>query len=190
MALLAGAALAPIQRAFERLQSDKQRMLVRLAAWSPERLRFRSGDQSWSALDVLDHLVRVEEAVVASARKNSRRRHPVPWSDRLRSRMVVALMRSPLRVKVPQTVGHVIPRNAEELEMVSRRWLATREEMLEVISALRPEQARFGLLNHPVGGWMDTRTALQFLSAHIRHHGYQLDRISKSLSEGDRESAH
>jgi uncharacterized damage-inducible protein DinB len=172
-----------LRPSFDDLQRRKRAVLFGLSAWSEERLCLQPAPASWSALDVLDHLLKVEQGWLDAVRSNLPDGHPVALRDRLGAWAVLCVMRSPMRVKVPDSASQVLPEKAADLSLITQQWQAAREEMAQLLTDLSPKQLRCGLFRHPVSGWMAIRQALAFLSAHLQHHGYQLRRIQRATRE-------
>ena len=152
-----------IRQSFERLQRQKETVFSGISTWSVERLQFRPEPASWSTLDVLDHLVKVEKGFLDAVQENLPECRPVTFRDRLGALMVICVMQSPIRVKVPASVAQVLPEKAMNLSMITEQWQATREEMAQILTGLLPKQLRCGLFRHPVSGWMTTRQGMTFL---------------------------
>lgn len=167
------------------LTRQKKGMLRQLSGWSEAQLSFRPNPTQWSALDMLDHLVKVEKAAHAAVFKNLPRGHPITLKDRLGAQAVFAVMRSPIRVKVPAAASVVLPEQTADLPKIEAHWNNVRQEILELLNSLQPPQFQVGLFRHPVSGWMTITGALTFLSVHLKHHEYQLDRIRQTLGSCD-----
>ena len=170
-------------RSFEKLERQKAAVLAEIAAWSAARLRFQPEAPSWSALDVLDHLLKVEHAVISAVQASLPDGQPVRLKNRLRAWVVIGVMRSPLRVKVPSSATRVWPGKSLDPSLIAPRWNAKREQMASLLETLSPAQLRRGLFRHPVSGWMTMPQAMAFLCAHLGHHGRQLARL-KHASRG------
>jgi len=131
-------------------------------------------------LDVLDHLVKVEEALLEAAHEQLPNGIPVTFKDRVGAFFVISVMRSPMRVKVPTSATMVLPEATTDSHDTAKRWSEVREQMANLLRSLQPEQLRTGLFRHPVSEWMTMANALAFLSAHLRHHEYQLNRLNSA----------
>jgi hypothetical protein len=173
---------ATLSRMMEKLERQKSAVLSGPSTWPVERLQFRTDAAAWSTLDVFDHLLKTEASLVRTAQSNLSKNRKVGIKEKIGGWMVSAMMRTPLRVKVPPTATAVLPGRAPDLSVIAPRWEKVRVEMADLVSRLTPEQLPAGLFRHPVSGWMTMPQALQFLSAHLRHHEYQLDRIRRASS--------
>jgi hypothetical protein len=167
--------------ALEKLESQKTLLLRRLAGWPPAQLSFRPEPSAWCALDVLSHLVNVESNISKAIRSHLPDGVPVSIKDKAGAVLVNSVMRSPIRVKVPPTAKAALPKPVESLEEVSAEWLLVREEWQRLLGSLPAQADRRGFFRHPVAGWMSVPTTIDFLSAHLQHHGYQIDRLECSF---------
>jgi len=158
----------------EKLERQKSALLSDVASLGAEQIWFRPEPSSWSVADVLDHLVKVEQASLEAVRRQLPGDAPPALGDRMRAAIVILVMRSPVRVKVPASATQVLPEAADPAKS-EPRWSEVRKEMGDLLRSLQPEQLR-----HPVSGWMTMAQALAFLSAHLRHHRYQIDRLKSA----------
>src|SRR5690242_9659782 len=102
--------MAPqLSRTFSKLEAEKQRVLARLEAWPEERLTRRPPGGGWCALEVIDHVIRTEGAVLAMMKTNRGAGNRATVSQRLRGLMVLAIMIFPVRVKVPPGLDRLQP---------------------------------------------------------------------------------
>lgn len=172
-----------LQRSFDRLEQQKAALLSDVAIWPAERVCFRPNPAAWSALDVLDHLVKVEKAAFEFIQKQLPKGAPVTLKDQLGRLMVICVMKSPMRVKAPSSVAEAIqPAQASDQVAIAAEWQQTRTELYNLLQSIQPDQMRRGLFHHPVSGWMTLPQAMAFLSAHLGHHNYQLKRLKHASS--------
>lgn len=161
------------------LDEWKNALLATLAGESAERLAFRPDGKGWCALDVVQHLVLLEEGVVGYARKKLQAPpQPVPALDRAKLALLLLVLRWPLRFRAP--VPQVIPESTFPLAELSLRWLNVRDELRDLLGSLPAERRRTLLFRHPVGGALDPMGTLAFIDAHARHHEAQLRRIRRA----------
>lgn len=177
-----------LHRSFATLERQKLALLSSVSTWSDARLRHRPEPSVWSALDLLDHLVKVEIGTLAALRSNLPNGSPVTLRDRFGALMVNAVMLSPKRIKVPASAAQlVLPEPAAEPSTILERWSELRLDISDLLSSLSPQQLRCGLFRHPVSGWLTVSQALTFLSTHLTHHSrYQLVRLRQATRHLDR----
>ena len=165
----------------QRLEAQKDAILAEVGGWPAELQRWRPADGGWSALQVLDHLVRTEAGISAVARVRLAMPQRITVRDRVGFVFVEHVFRSRRRVRVPGSVANVIaPGEGLELAEIATRWKETRENLVDLVC--EAEGCRGGLFRHPVGGWMNFDQVLRFFSVHILHHEYQLERIRAGAS--------
>jgi hypothetical protein len=169
-----------VQRWFRKCELQKNAVLTEVASWPPASLAFRPSPEAWSAASVLDHLVKVEESLLAAIRKNLPDGHAVSRREKFGSLMVLGALQLPTRIAVPKGAKLIVPDNAPDLQQVRHRWNAVRVELDALLRSLEPRQLRRGLSRHPISGWMDVARTLQVVYVHARRHQYQLTRLKKA----------
>ena len=153
----------------------------RIKTWPHEWLTYKPAPASWSALGVLDHLRKTELAVLHSCESNLKsQKHSVTPFERTKAVVLLAVMRLPIKLKVPEPVSFVRPGHVSSLQTVLDSWLAQRLLLKEFMGALTTSVEHVGFVFHPAVGWMDLRATMSFLSVHLQHHEYQLRRIKKA----------
>jgi len=173
-----------IRQLYEKLEMQKKTLLSEVALWSPAQVHFRPKPSAWSALDVLDHLVKVEVAVIDAVRSQLPDGNPMTLRDRVGALFILLVMLSPMRVKVPAAALTVLPEvMTDDASGIATHWEQVRGEMGILLQSLQLNQLDRALFRHPVSGWMTMRQAIAFLSAHLRHHEYQLDRLKYANRE-------
>ena len=100
-------------RGLSKLEKRTQYSLDELSDWTPEQLRFRSSPASWSALELIEHLMLSERAVLGMMRSNIGEGRDITVGDRFRSALVLGMMALPPRLNVPDTVKQIIPSNMQ-----------------------------------------------------------------------------
>jgi hypothetical protein len=174
---------ARVEREVARLDHQKAEMLRRVRAWPSEWLMYRSSPVEWSAVQVLEHLAKTELSVVRSCETNWKsREHTVSRIEGLRAAALVAIMHLPVRVSAPPAVSRILPGEPLSLDAVMDLWAVHRLSLAAFLRSIGTGDGRVGLIFHPAAGWINLWTTLRFISAHIRHHEYQLQRIRRAAS--------
>jgi hypothetical protein len=169
-----------IKHAFERLERKRSDLCSELYRWSSDQLHHRPTSESWCALEVVDHLVRTESSILGTMCRNLSAVNPISLRDRYSSLALAALMRTPVRVKVPQSAARLVaPGAVQDLGVLRKRWAAERTQLGAFVNSLTEEQRNSGIFHHPVGGWTDAIGTLAFIDAHLAHHRFQIHRIEK-----------
>ncbi len=171
-----------LARSFESLETAKQRLVAELETWGNARLRFQPNLKSWSTLDVVDHLVKVEDAFLQEVDEALPGSRKVNLRERFGALAVICVMRSPLRIQTPPSAAQVLPQGLTTWAETRENWGKVRERLRLLLDQIRPERHQLALFRHPVSGWMTIRRGLGFLDAHLRHHQYQLERLKRATS--------
>jgi hypothetical protein len=168
-----------LERRLAALDDWKGALLSSLSVESEERLAFRPEGSGWCALEVVQHLVLVEESVLGYARKKLLAPpQPVSLLDRAKLGLLLGLMRSPVRVPAP--IRQVVPDEVVPLPRISASWKTVRGELGALLSSLAAERRKALFFRHPVSGPLDPAGTLDFIDAHARHHEAQLRRIRRA----------
>jgi hypothetical protein len=171
----------PLERMIGQLERQKAELVRWIEAWPSECLAYKATPSEWSALQVFDHLRKTELAVLHSCKQNLRsREHSVSPSGRAKTAMLLAMMRLPIKLKVPGQVSFVLPDDVTSLQTVLSSWSDERLRLKAFVEALTTADETVGVVFHPAAGWMNLRATVSFLAIHIRHHKYQLQRIKKT----------
>jgi hypothetical protein len=168
-------------RSLSGLERQTRSLLDELRTWTPEQLQFRPSPASWSALELTDHLMLAERAVLQMMRSNLGGGRDVTMIDRFRSAIVLGMMSLPLRLKVPHAVNQLNPSKMQpDLMSLHDSWSEDRRVLAEFLGALCIDR-KLGVFRHPTGGWTTAGGALLFLRFHFWHHSYQFRRLRKTV---------
>ncbi len=163
-----------------RLEEQKIQLLKGLEVWSAERLNVHPVEGGWSALQVVDHLIKTERHIQNRVREGLAAPHRLGLRDRLGTAFLTRIFRSDRRVKVPKSASAVLPDAAPDLPTLLSQWDRSRAELAALLAALTPAQQTTGVFRHPVGGWMSVPGVLTFFSVHMHHHNFQLNRLQEA----------
>ncbi len=166
-------------RIYTELETQRADTLADLKTWSPERVCFRSSPGAWSAVDVLDHIVKAETGTVADVRVGLRNPQHLGVESRPGIAALDRALRSEQLFQVPPGAA-IHPDSETTLPEVCCRWEQTRTELKHLLQELAPGDACGGVFCHPFAGWMTVGEVLSHFSAHLFHHGFQLARLRAS----------
>jgi DinB superfamily len=171
-----------LRRKFELRQRHRRELLERLGGWSQEELATQLAEGGWTALEVMDHLIRSEQSIMRAMVAGAAAPCRIPPADRVKGAVLTRMFLTPTRVQVPAQVSFILPRNFGSMEELVARWDAVDREMDGHLELWESVPEKVGIFRHPVAGWMSASGALSFLNAHIVHHGFQVDRIQASMA--------
>jgi hypothetical protein len=172
--------LPPLQARFETLERQRREVLSGLALWPEDRLVRRTREGTWSALEIVDHLIRVEHASLERMPGVMCEKVPVTFREHVGAFAVRCVMLSPLRIKVPGNASSTLPVSPGSLPQVDAEWQRVRSELKVFLEGCSPAQLACAAIRHPVSGSLTLGQTLAFLSAHLRHHTYQLGRLKRT----------
>lgn len=161
-----------------RVESKRRSVLAAAAALTPAQLAARPAPNSWSALEIVEHLVLAEQAVLgdleSSPRRAAQRR---ALSDYLRYAVVLVVLRFGIRVAVPPEAMR--PSGAQSLSALVAQWNAQHQSLRVFVAGLDRNGQRRAIFRHPVAGPLDVSQVLTMLDAHLGTHLRQLRRVSR-----------
>ncbi len=169
-----------LSHSFHKLERQRRNLLAGVSTWSEARLRFRPDPSTWSMLDMLDHLLKVELEILKAINASLPDGVPVTLKDRFGALMVAGVMLSPMRIKVPGAASEVLPAATSSLAEIAQKWGSSRLELLQLLNSLSSSQLRLGLFRHPVAGWMTIAQTMNFFSVHLTHHRHQFARLKQA----------
>lgn len=173
---------------FDTLERQRVALLADIDGWPAAAVAYRSAPGTWTAVEVLDHLVRVERSILAAAVQGLAAPHRRGLRDRLGGALVDWVFRSDRRVRVPASAAaQVAPTAGADLASVRADWAAARRDLAAFLGTLPTvphDQQRGGVFRHPVAGWMGVPEVLRFFWVHAHHHGFQLARLRAAAAGG------
>ncbi|CAN5624100.1 hypothetical protein BH23GEM11_BH23GEM11_01000 [soil metagenome] len=137
----------------------------------------------WSAVQVLQHLLLVEELVLSGLDGTTERGRGTPRKT-LRDRvggLAVSLVFL-LRIRVRMPTRRVDPDPALPFAEVEERWSTVGLDLARRLRQANAEEPARTVLRHPVSGPLSAAQTSAFLLAHMRHHERQLQRILAAVA--------
>lgn len=166
----------PLQKIFDDLEVSRARFMDTLKGLDEVQLSFRPRSDSWSALEVAEHVLIAEQlSTETMLRLAGRRSRSRTLLQRLGYAAVWAVLKLRLRVNTPSRV--LQPSGGMTLRQIAAEWDASRARLRSYFEDLEPAALEHAGFGHPVAGPMNLREALLFLLRHTRHHQEQLERI-------------
>jgi uncharacterized damage-inducible protein DinB len=172
-----------LQSKFDKAERQRKKLLAELADWTPEQLAFRPAAGGWSALEVVDHLVKMDRGIAGQfAAEPSQRK--VLGKTKWRSRIVNTYLRFPTKFLVPESAGALHPSPQVPLGENAEKWQAARASIAQSLERMNSGDVDRTIMRHPRAGWYGAKETLQLLTAHTLHHRYQVSRIRKAMTSG------
>lgn len=172
--------LPECSRLFQDLETQRTKLLAELSEWSRSRLIFRPSPGEWSAVEVLDHIVKAEAGTIAQMQIGLRKPRNIDNEARPNIAALDRALRSDQKFQVPPDAVAIHPDAQTTLADVTKRWAESRANLRSLLESLKPTDADCGVFHHPFAGWMTVTDVLAHFSAHLHHHGFQLARLRVS----------
>lgn len=175
-----------IQQLIETLREQHGVLETITQSLSLEELQDSSSEQSWSLLEVMEHLYMVEKATQGAVRKSIGQLpalRQLSFAQRCRAVLLRFALKLPLKFKVP--VKTVVPSGLLSPEELQKSWEELEQGWLELLEPLRGDTLELGVFSHPLSGWMNAEQSLRFLSEHFKHHLPQVRRILNEVGRSD-----
>ena len=167
----------------KRLQAfdEKRRALLdEMGALDPATLVARPLAGKWSMLEIIEHLVLAERAVLQGLPELSRLREQ---ERRLKHRFSYAIVMVVLRCSIPVRVPSpaMIPQGDRSLGELRRLWDESQEWLRAYIDRLDRRGFRRAVFEHPVAGPLSVKQALHMGQVHLDTHVRQIRRLQRLL---------
>jgi hypothetical protein len=158
----------------ERLERRRRELLAIVDALPAERLTFRPAPGRWSPLDIVEHLVKVEEAIAPRVRP----REPRGLVETAKVKAALGLLRVVfgLRARIKVPIEAIMPLGGVTLRDLEGRWEAAGAVLRERLQGFGAGDWERPMMRHPLLGRLTPAEGLTFLRCHIDHHQRQMVR--------------
>jgi hypothetical protein len=168
--------LLNIQEKFENLQKKREALLQHLDSLSSEILSFKADADKWSMVEVIEHLVMVEENLIKQLSANVPASTLDPESrSPAKHQTVIKVMERDIQVDVPHE--SMEPHGRLTLDELLDHWDGFRKKLHELLAEITAEKKDDLVYQHPYGGPLDISDTLQFIETHFDNHMRHIDRI-------------
>lgn len=173
--------LPDLQSRFDQYNQRREALLQNLSALPPETLSKNLGPDRWSLLQVIQHLVKAERAVLVNLPDPSLLVHkPRGILAQLGYLVVIWVLKWGLPVPVPEPAmtpdGH-----QSSLSVLRVEWDRNTKWLQLYLDGLTPATAMRAVFRHPVTGPLTPDRALRLAHLHLDTHIRQIDRIRRVM---------
>lgn len=153
-------------RLFDEIERKKVELLRYTDTLSAARLAQRPGKGEWSPLEVIEHLLIVEEMIAQADRVS-----PGTVRVSVKSRIFMALAVGPMRpaFRMP-TMPVLQPKVTGDYASLKARWSQARSRIAEIVRQAEGRPRDEAQILHPMAGAMSAEQAIDFLNVHLRYH--------------------
>jgi len=173
--------ITELKRPFEKYLTAKNDLLKMTASLSQTQKTFKLNMETWSVLEVIEHLILVEEVSIRGIQKRLEENStikPAGLSTWFRSFLLNTGLRMNVKYKAPSK--RVYPENPQSLEDLNNRWEKSTENLSKFLSEFQESDLNLPVYRHPRGGDITLTYGLEFFLEHLNHHIQQIERIKKS----------
>jgi hypothetical protein len=156
-------------------------LLDEMEATNPAALVAKPLAGKWSMLEIVEHLVLAERAVlkglpdVSGLVENER-----ALTHRVRYLLVMALLSSTIRVEVPSSA--MVPRGGRTLADLRGLWNENQNWLRKCIDVLGPEGVRRTVFEHPIAGPLSVEQTVRMGQVHVEKHLRQIRALQRALA--------
>ena len=168
-----------LQHRLDTLDAALDALLDELAAHSAEALDRPPAPGQWSALQVMQHLMRSEELSMRYLQKKLRYQPELRKAGpaaALRSRLLRFYLRLPFKFKAPAPVDAPTFEADVSLEELAGRWKANRRELRAFLDGLPDDTYDKEVYKHPFAGRLTLTGMVDFFDGHFQRHRQQIRR--------------
>ena len=166
-----------------KLEHEKQTMLKKVEGLSIKQLNQQPEANSWSAGQVIDHLLGAENKVMDYIEKKIQDPtvlKPASLKTKLRSTILNISLKSSIKFKAPKAVAIAAENN--DLVQLTNDWNQTRERLNKLLKNLDKSLLDKEIFRHPTAGRINMYQTLEFMTLHINHHQMQIDSILNKIN--------
>lgn len=167
-----------LERSLRQLEIKRERLLDSIGHISEEQLRRKPDPQSWSILEVVEHLVLAEQLAPHPSYNG-----PVPRSGRKSFELVSYVLNNDVIVGVPDS--RMEPGGGATYAALCRTWSAARKRLEQALEDVTEDTLNRPLTHHAVAGALTPVDLLRLIDMHVDHHQRQIDRIREELQLGE-----
>ena len=174
--------LPKIKIEFDKLEYQRDAVINGLHELTHEQLNYKPAPDSWSILQVLNHLIHSERKTVDYIQKKIQdvgNLQKAGARAAFSSFMLDTILRLPLKFKAPQ-VALPVQNEMYSLDEMQREWVDVRERFAQVLNKLDPISSEKLIFKHPRAGRFNIYQTLSFISGHVEHHRKQIARVKAS----------
>lgn len=146
-----------------------------LAALSTQELQLQKG-KKWSAIQIADHIRRVEESTIDSIIKYQSKAKRLPFSAFIKSKILIYFLNSSRNFKIPRRED-IYPSNELSLKELEEQWDHCHKKWTDYLTQ-HPKRIMKTAFKHPHLGYLNLAQTLAFIFAHSKRHIKQIERLN------------
>lgn len=168
--------MASFSRQLFEIGRCRQDILRMARGLDSDSLHARRGGETWSILDVVEHLV-LSEASVLQGFPDEFPDEPPGQTVKNRVLFFVVMFILRFRIPVKASSGGMVPRRKNDLEELAEQWDANHRWIRGFFEGLNKAGMRKAVFSHRVSGPLTPGQALAVLRVHMERHLGQIQRL-------------
>lgn len=172
-----------ISNQFQNYQAAIKNLSATVDQFSETQLTFKISQQTWSILEVFEHLVLADEitrfGVMKGIEKKSVLKKKTLYTS-FKSFLVNIILRLNIKIKAP--TSRIIPTSQVNLKDLKEKIEISKLLWNQLLESYPNELLDFSVFKHPIAGPITLLHTLRFLPEHVNHHIHQIEKISRSDS--------
>jgi uncharacterized damage-inducible protein DinB len=165
---------------FEVFEAELNELFGLLQRYSEEELNHRPNVKTWSAMQIVQHLMLAERSSFLQIKKklatNREQYKKASKTSKLRAIVLATSLKQPIKLPAPAIHTKDIV-DFLTLAAAQQQWLLHRNELYHFLAALSEEDLEREVFKHPVIGIMDVWGMLDYFEAHFLRHAKQINKI-------------
>jgi len=165
-----------VKEKFDNLTIKREALWRKLGSLSSDALNFKADPDKWSVVEVVEHLVIVDQDLLNQISTEDPNR---PLDGQSRSpenfRTVIKVMERDIPVDVPDERAE--PHGRFSLAELLSRWTDIQQKLHERLAEISSENKDQLGYRHPCAGPLTITETLHFVEAHFDNHMRHIDRI-------------
>lgn len=173
-----------LQPIFDRLQKSMIDLCEKVKDQPDSVLNTVPENGGWSVLQVMYHMVLVEEYSMMYVRKKLSFGNEIPKAGikgYFRGIYLRNMFRLPFKVEAPNAVNESSMPDEIRFWEVLKKWKDNRADLEDFLNTIPDELLKAELYKHPFAGKMTLKNMLYFFELHFNRHKKQLNKVMKQV---------
>lgn len=165
-------------------EDSKSALLLLVQDINDKDLNTKINESEWSLTQVLTHIIESEVGISKYLYKKSKDLSSLPSTtvtSWIKSKFLNRFLKSDKKRKAPKVVSN--PPNDFTFEELTQKWDEARSRLVNTINNLPKSAHSKAIFKHPVVGYLNIKQTVEFMTYHIDHHVYQVERIKGELKK-------
>ena len=167
---------------YDTLVDNNHKVISELKRLNPEQLSYKQSAESWSIIQVLNHLLATEQGTLGYVKKKLKYGglKEVNWSSGFRAFLMRSVNNSSIRFKMPSALS--APSEEGSLSSIEDQWSTLRDDWKDCLRTFPNESLDKAVFRHPIFGRLSFLQTMDSMITHQNHHVKQIKRIKEKLS--------